>query len=182
MVLNDGTGIGWAAKRCNVIFKDNLVGTDLIPRLCDDSRERRYSFYLLGGREGVAEQAALNLQTTYPGLQIAGCHVGYFNHQKSQEVIEKINQKSPDILLVAFGNPLQEKWIHENLNDLGIGICIGVGGLFDHLSGRLKRAPLWIRKMGLEWTFILLLQPHKWKRYLIGNPLFILRVNKYSEN
>lgn len=177
LVLNDGTGVNWAAKCLDGRpFEENLVGTDLIPRFCAIAGERGYALYLLGGEPGIAERAAASLKRLTPGLKIAGFHHGYFAEEETNKVISSINALAPQVLLVSFGNPRQEQWIHHHGSRLAPPLCIGVGGLFDHLSGELIRAPRWIRALGIEWTFILLFQPHKWKRYLIGNPQFVLRV------
>lgn len=91
-------------------------------------------------------------------------------------MIEKINVARPDLLLVGMGNPRQEYWIHAHKAKLRVPVCIGVGGLFDHWAGNLKRAPLWVRRQGFEWLQILLQQPFKWRRYLVGNPKFLIRI------
>lgn len=181
LVLNDGTGVNWAARVLDGRpFEENLVGTDLIPRFCAIARERGYALYLLGGKPGIAERAAATLDRLYPGLKIAGFHHGYFAEEETDKIISSINALAPQVLLVAFGNPRQEECIHRHGPRLTAPLCIGVGGLFDYLSGELIRAPRWMRASGIEWTFILLLQPHKWKRYLLGNPKFVLRVLKWK--
>jgi len=86
-----------------------------------------------------------------------------------------INRAAPDMLLVAMGNPLQERWLHAHLPALRVPVSVGVGGLFDHWAGNLRRAPVWVRRLGIEWVQILLHQPHKWRRYVLGNPKFIVR-------
>jgi len=101
-----------------------------------------------------------------------------FDHEtEADEIIEKINQCNPNVVLVAFGAPIQEKWIHKNKDKINSNLIIGVGGLFDFYSGDKKRAPKWMRKVGFEWAYRLFLEPGRlWRRYLIGNPLFMLRV------
>lgn len=175
VLLNDGSGIQIASRVAGRPFPDNLVGTDLVPQLCGLAVEREVGIFLLGGRPGVPERAAEGLRLLAPGLLICGTRHGYFAPEEEAEIRETINRSGAGILLVAFGNPLQEIWIHRNAPQLKCDLCLGVGGLFDHLSGRLRRAPLWMRRAGIEWIHILLSQPHKWRRYLIGNPLFLLR-------
>ena len=155
---------------------DNLVGTDLIPEFMAANLERQRKYFLLGGAKGVAEGAAERLRNEYPGICIVGCHTGFLEDGESDRVVEMVNSSNADMLLVAMGNPLQERWISEQCAALRVPISVGVGGLFDHWAGNLRRAPLWVRRLGIEWAQILLQQPgRKWRRYLLGNPKFILR-------
>ncbi|HEV8337627.1 MAG TPA: WecB/TagA/CpsF family glycosyltransferase [Candidatus Polarisedimenticolia bacterium] len=174
-LLNDGSGVGLAARLRGQSFPANLVGTDLVPLLCARAVARGSGVFLLGGRAGVPERAANRLQDYVPGLQVCGYRHGYFSRSETGDLIQQINNSKASILLVAFGNPLQEIWIHENAPKIHCDLSIGVGGLFDHLAGRLRRAPIWMRRAGIEWVHILVNQPHKWKRYLLGNPLFVIR-------
>jgi len=175
LLLNDGTGAQIASRLAGSPFPDNLVGTDLVPQLCERAARRGVGVFLIGGQQGVADRAARKLCRTINGLHISGTHHGYFRQGEENRLCEAINQTAAGIVLVALGNPLQENWIDRNAFRLDCDLCIGVGGLFDHLSGRLRRAPLWIRRLGMEWAFILVCQPHKWHRYLLGNPLFLIR-------
>ena len=176
MVLGDGTGVRWAAKQRGVLMRDNLVGTDLIPELFDETAGRGYSYFLLGGDQQTISRAADFCFKHYPGWAQAGFHHGYLDQNNTTEAIEVINDSKPDLLLVGMGNPKQEQWIHDNLKFLDVPAAIGVGGLFDHWGGNLTRAPLWVRKRGFEWLQLLLQQPRKCKRYLIGNPKFLIRM------
>jgi exopolysaccharide biosynthesis WecB/TagA/CpsF family protein len=175
LLLNDGSGVGIAARMAGRSFPDNLVGTDLVPEICQRAASQGRGVYLLGGRLGVPERAAERLRRMFPGLRISGTHHGHFPESESGRIVETINRSGAGLLLVAFGNPLQEIWIHRNAAALRCDLCIGVGGLFDHLAERLRRAPGWVRRAGFEWVHILLSQPHKWRRYIIGNPLFLCR-------
>jgi N-acetylglucosaminyldiphosphoundecaprenol N-acetyl-beta-D-mannosaminyltransferase len=176
LVLNDGTGVRWAARMRGVRLRDNHVGTDLIPRLCKAGSKWGLRLYLLGGRMGVAERAGHVLTQRFPGVRIVGSRHGYLLPSEEEAVCAEINARRPDLLLVAMGNPLQELWIDRHLAHLQRGVAVGVGGLFDHLVGNLRRAPLWVRRAGFEWVQILVQQPHKWRRYLLGNPLFLYRM------
>lgn len=178
LLLNDGSGVAIASRMAGSPFPDNLVGTDLAPQLCELAAPRGVGVFLLGGMPGVPDRAAKRLQEMVPGLRISGTRHGYFTESENGAVVDAINRSGAGILLVAFGNPLQETWIHRNAGALRCDVCIGVGGLFDHLAGRLRRAPRWMRRAGIEWVHILLGQPHKWRRYVIGNPLFLLRAIK----
>jgi N-acetylglucosaminyldiphosphoundecaprenol N-acetyl-beta-D-mannosaminyltransferase len=175
LVLNDGTGVRLASRMAGKPFPDNLVGTDLVPEFCEQMVSRSVGVFLLGGEPGVAEQAAKWLCDRFPGLRIYGTHHGHFRETENKRIVDEINRSGSSVLLVAFGNPLQERWIHRNAASLRCDVCIGVGGLFDHMAGRLNRAPRWMRHVGIEWIYILVSQPHKWRRYILGNPLFLMR-------
>jgi N-acetylglucosaminyldiphosphoundecaprenol N-acetyl-beta-D-mannosaminyltransferase len=179
LVLNDGTGVRWAARWQGVSLEHNHVGTDLVPRFCEKVGRSRLRLFLLGGRPGVAERAASALVALAPGLQVAGCHHGYVSDADDARICAMINRADADLVLVAMGNPLQEEWIDRNLAHLRKGVLVGVGGLFDHLAGNLRRAPLWVRQVGFEWVQLLVQQPHKWRRYLLGNPLFLYRMVRW---
>jgi N-acetylglucosaminyldiphosphoundecaprenol N-acetyl-beta-D-mannosaminyltransferase len=179
-VFGDGTGVRWAARLRGVRMQDNLVGTDLIPRLFESTANRGFSYFLLGADSDTIKKAAGVCQKKFPGWNQAGFHHGYIldDDSKNEKVISLINKLQPDVLLVGMGNPKQEVWIHENKHKLSVPACIGVGGLFDHWGGNLTRAPLWVRRLGYEWLQLLIQQPQKWRRYLVGNPKFIIRMLK----
>jgi N-acetylglucosaminyldiphosphoundecaprenol N-acetyl-beta-D-mannosaminyltransferase len=133
-------------------------------------------FFLLGGGAETVERAGQTLQQRFPGINVVGMRHGYFLPSEEREICNEIVRLEPDVTLVGLGNPLQELWIDRHLDSLKHGIVIGVGGLFDHLAANLRRAPLWMRHAGCEWVHILLQQPYKWRRYLLGNPLFLYRL------
>ena len=153
----------------------------MLPYICRMAAEKGYSIFLLGGKPGIAEQAGKNIGNAY-GVHLAGTAHGYFNHQtESSEVIETINKSGAAILLVGFGAPLQEKWISLHRHELKPDVLMGVGGLFDFYSGTISRAPDWIREIGLEWIYRMLQEPGRmWRRYVVGNPLFLYRVMKWK--
>ncbi len=177
-VFGDGTGVRWAARLRGVRMQDNLVGTDLIPRLFERNPGRGFRYFLLGADSETIEKAADVCQKKFPGWDQAGYHHGYVldDERENEKAIALINAQQPDVLLVGMGNPKQEAWIHANQHKISVPACIGVGGLFDHWAGNLTRAPHWVRKMGYEWLQLLVQQPHKWRRYLVGNPTFILNM------
>jgi N-acetylglucosaminyldiphosphoundecaprenol N-acetyl-beta-D-mannosaminyltransferase len=175
-VYGDGTGVRWAARQRGVLMRDNLVGTDLIPKLFEITAGRGYRYFLLGATSRTVSLAAQHCAAHYPGWEAAGFHHGYLDADSTVSVIKSINDAKPDLLLVGMGNPKQEQWIHDHLHELEVPVAMGVGGLLDHWAGNLTRAPLWVRKKGFEWLQLLLQQPHKWKRYLIGNPKFLVRI------
>ena len=157
--------------------RDNVNGTDLFPRLAAALEGTGKRIYLLGGRPGVAEGVARWLAKNYPGVELAGWRNGYFSAEEEATVIENIRRSGADMVLVAFGAPRQDLWIRGNLSRLGAKVVIGVGGLFDFFSGRIPRAPRWIRKLGMEWCYRLCHEPKRlWRRYLVGNVVFLARL------
>lgn len=176
-VLADGIGVHLACRMLDLTMKDNLNGTDLFPRLCVRAQAEQLSIFFLGAAHGVVDRVVSVVETEYPKLKIAGYHHGFFNPIEENNVINQINSSRADILLVAFGAPRQDIWIANNKDKLHVGLAMGVGGLFDFVSGSVPRAPLWMREIGLEWCFRLYQEPKRmWRRYIIGNPLFLFRV------
>ena len=175
-VWPDGSGVRTAGRLLGFDVPENVNGTDLFPLLCNGRR----SLYLLGARPGVAEAAAENVRRLYPAARIAGTHHGYFaNADEERRTIDEINAANPDLLLVAFGVPAQEKWIDAHRKELHCGAALAVGGLLDFVSGRIPRAPLWMRRAGIEWIYRLYQEPVRlFRRYVLGNPLFLFRVLK----
>jgi len=175
-VFADGSGARIAAQRKGYRLLDNVNGTDLLPKLCERAIQENKSIYLLGAKPEVAEKAANKLVQQYPGLRIAGSHHGYFDKNNCSDVINKINQSQADILLVAFGSPIQENFLQTHKASLSVNTVVAVGGLFDFYSGNISRAPLWMRELGLEWIWRLIQEPKaKFNRYVIGNPIFLYR-------
>jgi len=176
-VYPDGIGVRLASQMFGNGVKDNINGTDLFPLLCERLAGTSHGIYLLGAAEGVAESTAQNMQDRYPGLNIAGHQHGFFTPEEEESVINAINASGASIVMVAMGAPRQEQWIADNRHRLNASILMGVGGLFDFYSGRISRAPVWVREVGLEWTWRLLQEPGRmWRRYVVGNPLFLYRV------
>lgn len=180
-VFADGSGIKLACKIMHCESSDNVNGTDLFPALCEKSQAYGTRIFLLGARPNIAKKVKTNMERKYPGVRIVGVHNGYFDDDQTDQVIEQINQSKADVLLVAMGAPLQEIWIDEHRKKITVPVCIGVGGLFDFYSGRISRAPKWLRSLGCEWMWRLLQEPGRmWKRYLVGNFVFVFRVVKQA--
>jgi N-acetylglucosaminyldiphosphoundecaprenol N-acetyl-beta-D-mannosaminyltransferase len=178
-VFGDGTGVRWAARLQKIRVRDNLIGTELTPALLHALAGRGYRYYLLGGDEALVRRAARYAAGAFPGWVQAGYHHGYPGDRAlTAKVIRRINAARPDVLLVGMGNPLQERWIHAHQYQLEVPLCMGVGGLFGYWAGDLRRAPSWLRRWGWEWLGILCQQPHKARRYLLGNPLFLWRIGR----
>ncbi len=177
-VFGDGTGVRWAAWLQGVRIADNLVGTDFTPLLFQSTAGRGYSFFMLGSDEQTAGHAAEYARKTFPGWRLCGYHHGYLKTPElSAAIVDQINTARPDVLLVGMGNPLQEQWIHQYRSKLCVSLCMAIGGLFDYWAGNVSRAPQWLRGLGHEWIWRLFQQPlKKARRYLLGNPLFLMRV------
>lgn len=175
-VFGDGTGVRWGARMQGRRVKGNLNGTDLMPALFERTAGRGHRFYMLGATEDTIARAAVHCATRFSGWELVGFHHGYVFDAPIEPVLDDINEKAPDMLLVGMGNPLQERWIHDHRDRLDVPLVAGVGGLFDHWAGNLERAPAWVRRAGFEWLQLLLQQPKKARRYLVGNPLYLYRV------
>ena len=177
LVTPDGNGVLWAARQMNVNLPERVTGIDLIHALCAKGAKKSWRIYLLGGKPGIAEEASKALQGTYPGIEICGVHDGYFHSQAEDEeqVITDIAAQKPDILLVGMGMPFQEKWLAANAGRLNVAVAIGVGGSFDVIAGRIKRAPKLWQKLKLEWLWRVFLEPKRIKRIMVL-PLFMWKV------
>lgn len=179
LVYCDGYGVRLAAKALEVDIPHRMTGADWIwdlAALCETSGQ---SLYLLGSEPAVSREAAARLNQWYPRLRVAGCHHGYFEPGSAHDerVIEDINMRRPDIVLVGMGTPKQELWVEHNAERIDASVLWTVGALFDYVSGRVPRAPSWLADNGLEWIFRLAIQPQRmWRRYLLGNPVFVSRV------
>ena len=179
LVYCDGYGVRLAAKALDAEIPHRMTGADWIYGLAALCELGGQSVYLLGGEPGVTAEAARRLDRWYPLLQIAGTHHGYFDIGSAHDdrVVEDINARKPDIVLVGMGTPKQELWVAHNAAHLETDVVWTVGALFDYVSGRVPRAPGWLADNGLEWIFRLAIEPQRmWRRYLLGNPVFISRV------
>jgi N-acetylglucosaminyldiphosphoundecaprenol N-acetyl-beta-D-mannosaminyltransferase len=183
VVFCDGAGVMLAAWVLGGRIPERITYADWAWRLAAFAAAEGFSLFFLGARPGVAQAAAERLKERHPNLKIAGCRHGYFDHAAgsphSEVVVEEINAAAADILLVGLGMPLQERWLMENRHGLDVGAALTGGAVFDYISGRLDRGPRLFTRHGFEWLARLLVEPSRlWRRYLLGNPLFILRVLK----
>ena len=173
LVIPDGIGIIWASQILYGIsgkaFK-RITGVDLMEKICCLADRQGWSAFFLGAREGVADECARKLRNWYPGLLVAGTHPGRaepkYDKENREKILGLIGEKKIDFLFVAYGGKRQEKWIRRNLSKLPVKIAMGVGGSFNFISGRTKRAPQWLQRFGLEWFWRLVCQPWRWKRQL----------------
>lgn len=175
LCIPDGIGVLWAARRCGVQLRERVAGADLVPRLAQEAAQRGWRLFFLGAAPGVAARAAANLQRQYPGLHICGCYAGSPALSEEDTIVAKVRSANPDILLVAYGAPAQDLWLHRNLKRTGAAVGVGVGGSFDFIAGVSHRAPLWIQRLGLEWLYRLLREPWRWRRQL-ALPYFVYLV------
>jgi N-acetylglucosaminyldiphosphoundecaprenol N-acetyl-beta-D-mannosaminyltransferase len=173
LVLPDGIGIKLATKLFGGTMREDCNGTDLSPKILKEASKRKLKVFFLGGKEGIAQKAAENIQQELPEIEIAGFHSGYFNDD--QAVINVLNAAKPDILFVAMGVPVQEKWIASHRAQLNARLCLGVGAFFDYLSGSIPRAPALMRKLHLEWFWRIFIDPRRmFKRYIIDGVGFMV--------
>ncbi len=181
LVYCDGYGVRLAAKALSAEIPHRMTGADWIWDLAALCEQRGSSVYLLGCEPGVAAQAGQRLRRAHPRLRVVGTHHGYFElgSGHDERVIEDINARRPDILLVGMGTPKQELWVQANAHRLDVDVLWTVGALFDVVSGKVPRAPGWLADNGLEWIFRLAIEPGRmWRRYLLGNPVFVHRVHR----
>jgi N-acetylglucosaminyldiphosphoundecaprenol N-acetyl-beta-D-mannosaminyltransferase len=173
----DGIGIVLAGRVLGVPVPGRVTGVDLVEGLAGLGHAG-CRLFLLGAGPGVAEEAASRLRDRFPGARIAGTFAGSPDDASFPEIAERLGEAQASVLLVAFGHPVQDLWISRHRDALathGILVGIGVGGVFDYLSGRVPRAPRLLRRLGLEWLYRLIRQPWRWRRQL-ALPLFALLV------
>ncbi|RWP86360.1 MAG: glycosyltransferase [Mesorhizobium sp.] len=177
LILPDGIGIDLAARLLyGAPFPDNLNGTDFVPAFLQASTTP-LTVGLLGATRVNAEAASVKLAALAVQHKFVVIHDGYFPASQEQEIVDRIAAFRPDVLLVAMGVPRQELWIERHIDARHCTLPIAVGALLDFLSGAVPRAPLWMRRLRLEWLFRLAVEPSRlWRRYVVGNPLFLLRV------
>lgn len=164
--IPDGIGVVYASKIMGKPLPERVTGFDTMQNLLGIGSNGSITFYLFGAKPGVAQEAKERLKAKYPQINILGTHDGYFNDQQGKNIISEINKLKPDVLFVALGAPKQEKWIIENKNNLNVKVCMGIGGCFDIIAGRTKRAPKIYQKLGLEWFYRFIKEPSRWRRML----------------
>jgi N-acetylglucosaminyldiphosphoundecaprenol N-acetyl-beta-D-mannosaminyltransferase len=174
LVLPDGSGLKLAGRLLSGTDVNNLNGTDFTPEVLRRAEACGQSVFLLGAKPQVIQSCLRRLMERYPDLRVAGYHHGHFRDEEEAGILLEINRQQPNILLVALGTPLQEKWIARYAQQLKVGVCLAVGGLFDFMSGERNRAPVWVRRMGIEWLFRFIQDPKaKWRRVFIEIPWFL---------
>jgi N-acetylglucosaminyldiphosphoundecaprenol N-acetyl-beta-D-mannosaminyltransferase len=181
VVRLDGAGVRLGARILGYDTPERMTWADFgwdLARLCE---QRGFTLFLLGAKPGVSDKAAARLKGRFPDLRVVGTHHGYFDKTRdsleNRAVIQRINTLKPNVLIVGFGMPLQERWLMDNWDDIRPDVTFTGGAVFDYISGDLRRPPGWMIDHGFEWLGRLMVEPQRlWKRYVIGNPLFLYRV------
>ncbi len=183
LVTADGEGIVWAAGFLGTPVPQRVTGIDLLQALLPKADLHRWRIFFLGGAPGVAAEAQAQVSREYPGIRSHSHHGFFLPGDEEEHVLERIRSFSPHLLLVGLGAPRQEKWISEHYRELGVPVSIGVGGSFDVLSGRVSRAPSWVRRLKLEWLARLLREPSRWRRQT-SLPKFAIKIlqQKHTHN
>lgn len=171
----DGQSIVWASRFLGNPLPERVAGIDLMEELIKISSRKGYGIYFFGAKEEVVQDVISHYKKKYPDLKVCGYRNGYFKDSDIPQITRDMRESNADILFVAFSSPKKEYWLADNINEINIPFCMGVGGSFDVVSGTTKRAPRWMQKIGLEWFYRFLQEPKRmWKRYLVGNSRFIL--------
>ena len=169
----DGFGVIWGARLLNLPIYERVTGVDMVTGICERAATKGYGIYILGSGEGVAATAARNLMERYPGLRVVGTHNGFWRRDRSNPTLtaeddatmaDVICAARPDVLFVAMGIPMQEKFIAAQLKRMNVPVAMGVGGSFDVYSGKFNRAPVYVQRIGLEWLYRVWIEPTRWKR------------------
>lgn len=177
LLIPDGIGVILAMRLLGLGQAERVPGSELMPKLCERAVVKGYSVFLFGASAEVNQQAVAAVQRRYPGIQIVGSHHGYVKEDEMQLVVTRINDCQPDLLFVALGSPHQELWMARYLPQLHVKICQGVGGTFDVIAGRVKRAPKVFRSFNLEWFYRLMSNPGRIRRQM-ALPIFACKVIK----
>jgi N-acetylglucosaminyldiphosphoundecaprenol N-acetyl-beta-D-mannosaminyltransferase len=181
LAVLDGKPLVWLARNLGIAC-DRVTGPDLIAMFCGLSAEHGYRMFLLGGAPAVALEAKEQLERSYPGVRVCGAFsppfADYpFPRELDEQISRRIKEARPDILLVAFGCPKQDFWIHDHLEELAVPVAVGVGASLDFIAGRVHRAPECLQQWGLEWLYRLCLEPRRlWRRYLKDDAPFMLKL------
>lgn len=177
VVTPDGMPVVWLGKMKGHNGVSRVYGPDLMLEVCRISAAKGYKNYFYGSNHNVLERLQERLKTLFPGFVVSGAYSPPFrklSKEEDNEIIRMINETKPDILWVGLGSPKQDIWMYEHKDKLNVAVMLGVGAAFDFISETKLQAPKFMQKIGLEWLFRLSCEPKRlWKRYLIGNPLFI---------
>ncbi|HLB76226.1 MAG TPA: WecB/TagA/CpsF family glycosyltransferase [Candidatus Dormibacteraeota bacterium] len=175
LALADGAGVLWAARRLGHPLPGRLAGVDFVTALAARGAREGWRFFFLGGAPGVAETAGRVLRDRFPGFTLAGTHPGSPDPASDPVTAEVVRSSGAQLLFLAYGAAAEEAWLARNLPSSGAIVGMGVGGAFDFISGRARRAPPWMRERGLEWLHRLRQEPWRWRR-MLALPQFVLRV------
>ncbi len=178
LALADGMPVVWASRALGPPLPERVAGSDLVPPLMQRAAEKGWRVYLLGGGRGVARRAASRLRVSHPQITIVGTASPRIDMTQPEaarrHIVKAVRKASPDLVLVGFGAPKQELWIHEVASALAPAVLLGVGASIDFLAGTARRAPRWMSRVGLEWLYRLVKEPRRlWRRYLLRDPKFV---------
>ena len=181
--LPDGVPLMWCARLLGRPLREKLSGSDLVPRLTAYAAEKGYRVFFLGAAEGVAEEAAAKLREIHPALKVAGCFSPPLGFEKSEaqnlEAVRCVRKSEADICFVALGSPKQESWLLENAASMRVPVVVGIGAGLDFVAGRVRRAPVWLQRLGCEWIWRLVHEPRRlWRRYLVHDSHFFILLLK----
>lgn len=181
LLVPDGTGVVWASEKAGKPVPERVAGFDLLHELLRVGESYKWRVYLLGSTKEVIEATSSRLKELYPGVVICGLRDGFFGPNEDQEVIAHIREAAPDLLFVARGADTQEPWISRYKQELDVPVMMGVGGSFDVISGKSKRAPKMMQKLRMEWLYRLMKEPSRYKR-MLALPKFAMKVLREQEN
>lgn len=174
LIVADGVSVVWASRLAGSPLPARIAGVDLMTRLLEAASRERLRVYFLGARREVVDELARRCASAYPGLVVAGARDGYFGPSDHESVVAAVRDADPHMLFVGMPSPFKEVWCERHREALGVPLIMGVGGSFDVLAGRVRRAPRWVQRIGMEWSWRLLMEPRKmWKRYLVTNTVFL---------
>ena len=171
----DSVGVMIGAKFQKKQFKQRIPGQAYFRKILEVGEKEGWTFYLLGGKDDVPKLTAENVKKYFPNIKIVGYHEGFFEKDSEKDVINEINKLKPNVLFVAMGAPIQEKWIAKHKNELQVDVAAGQGGTFDYEAGKIKRAPKIVQKLGIEWLWRLILQPTRIKR-MMALPVYLIKI------
>jgi N-acetylglucosaminyldiphosphoundecaprenol N-acetyl-beta-D-mannosaminyltransferase len=180
LAIADGMPLVWASKLSGERLPERVTGVELVEQCCALAAREGYSVFLLGGEDGVAEAAGKILAERHAGLKVVGAYsppVGPFSDEENRKMVDMIREAQPDMLFVAFGAPKQDMWIAQHRDQISVPLAVGVGGVFNFVTGRVQRAPGWMQKSGMEWLFRVLQEPQRlWRRYFLLDMPVLARI------
>jgi N-acetylglucosaminyldiphosphoundecaprenol N-acetyl-beta-D-mannosaminyltransferase len=175
LVLPDGAGTVWAGRTLGYNVPERVAGFDLFLELIKISAQKKYKIFFFGSSPGIADIAKQKCEEMVPGIEIVGTRNGYFTEEEADAIVEEINTSGANILFAALGAPKQELWLDKYFGKINTILCMGIGGSFDVLAGKMARAPKWMQEVSLEWLFRLYKQPSRFVR-MLALPHFVIKV------